>query len=333
MCKGIILAGGSGSRLFPITKGVSKQLLPIYDKPMIYYPLSVLMIAGIRDILIITTPEDNESFKRLLGNGREFGVHLEYAIQEKPNGLAEAFIIGEKFIGNDSVCLILGDNIFHGPGFSELLKNAVFNADNDLATIFGYYVNDPERYGVVEFETQGDINVVKSIEEKPQTPKSNYAVVGLYFYPNKVVEIAKNIKPSARGELEITEVNNQFLNYKYNIYKYPSIAYATTAGPLNEETYGKPEITERTENDLVLEILPRGFAWLDTGTFESLAEASNYVKTIENRQGLKIACLEEIGYRNAWITKKNLLHSAESMAKNEYGEYLKKLYNENNLES
>ena len=325
MCVGICLSGGSGSRLFPITKGTSKQLLPIYNKPMIYYPLSVLMLAGIRDILIITTPEDNESFKRLLGDGSQFGIKLTYAIQEKPNGLAEAFIIGEKFIGNDSVCLILGDNIFHGPGFSELLKNAVFNADNDLATIFGYYVNDPERYGVVEFETQGDINVVKLIEEKPQTPKSNYAVVGLYFYPNKVVEIAKNIKPSARGELEITEVNNQFLNYKYNVYKYPSIAYATTDGPLNEEKYGKPEITEHTMNNLVLEILPRGFAWLDTGTFESLAEASNYVKTIENRQGLKIACLEEIGYRNSWITKENVIKSAKTMAKNEYGEYLKKI--------
>lgn len=326
MCVGICLSGGSGSRLFPITKGTSKQLLPIYNKPMIYYPLSVLMLAGIRDILIITTPEDNESFKRLLGDGSQFGIKLTYAIQEKPNGLAEAFIIGEKFIGNDSVCLILGDNIFHGPGFSELLKNAVFNADNDLATIFGYYVNDPERYGVVEFETQGDINVVKSIEEKPQTPKSNYAVVGLYFYPNKVVEIAKNIKPSARGELEITEVNNQFLNYKYNVYKYPSIAYATTDGPLNEEKYGKPEITERTENDLVLEILPRGFAWLDTGTFESLAEASNYVKTIENRQGLKVACLEEIAYNYGWISNETLFQSAKKMEKNDYGKYLMNLY-------
>ena len=326
MCKGIILAGGSGSRLFPITKGVSKQLLPIYDKPMIYYPLSVLMIAGIRDILIITTPEDNESFKRLLGDGSEFGVHLEYAIQEKPNGLAEAFIIGENFIGNDSVCLILGDNIFHGPGFSELLKNAVFNADNDLATIFGYYVNDPERYGVVEFETQGDINVVKSIEEKPQTPKSNYAVVGLYFYPNNVVEIAKNIKPSARGELEITEVNNQFLNYKYNVYKYPSIAYATTAGPLDEEKYGKPKITEHTENNLVLEILPRGFAWLDTGTFDSLFEASGYIETIEKRQGLKVACLEEIAYNYGWISNETLLQSAKKMEKNDYGKYLMNLY-------
>lgn len=326
MCKGIILAGGSGSRLFPITKGVSKQLLPIYDKPMIYYPLSVLMIAGIRDILIITTPEDNESFKRLLGNGSEFGVHLEYAIQEKPNGLAEAFIIGEKFIGNDSVCLILGDNIFHGPGFSELLKNAVFNADNDLATIFGYYVNDPERYGVVEYETQGDINVVKSIEEKPQAPKSNYAVVGLYFYPNNVVEIAKNIKPSTRGELEITEVNNQFLNYKYNVYKYPSIVYATTVGPLNEEIYGKPEITEHTMNNLVLEILPRGFAWLDTGTFDSLSEASGYIETIEKRQGLKVACLEEIAYNYGWISNETLFQSAKKMEKNDYGKYLMNLY-------
>lgn len=326
MCVGICLSGGSGSRLFPITKGTSKQLLPIYNKPMIYYPLSVLMLAGIRDILIITTPEDNESFKRLLGDGSQFGIKLTYAIQEKPNGLAEAFIIGENFIGNDSVCLILGDNIFHGHGFSELLKNAVFNADNDLATIFGYYVNDPERYGVVEFETQGDINVVKSIEEKPQNPKSNYAVVGLYFYPNNVVEVAKKIKPSARGELEITEVNNQFLNYKYNVYKYPSIAYATTDGPLNEEKYGKPEITEHTMNNLVLEILPRGFAWLDTGTFDSLSEASNYVETIEKRTGLQIACLEEIAFKNGWIRKEQLLKSGQEMEKNEYGQYLLKLY-------
>lgn len=338
MCKGIVLAGGSGSRLYPITKGVSKQLLPIYDKPMIYYPISVLMLAGIREILIITTPEYNESFKRLLGDGSQFGINLQYAIQERPNGLAEAFIIGEEFIGNDSVCLILGDNIFHGPGFSEILHDAVIRAEElDLATVFGYYVNDPERYGVVEFEKENNRYNVISIEEKPENPKSNYAVVGLYFYPNDVVKIANEIKPSARGELEITEVNNQYINHKYQLYNYrdfgkPLFSYKSFSSfycsrtPADEEKFGKPSsIEEKVENKLCLEILNRGFAWLDTGTFESLYDASNYVKTIENRQGLKIACLEEIGYKNGWITKNEIIKAADSMSKNEYGIYLKKI--------
>lgn len=295
MCVGICLSGGSGSRLFPITKGISKQLLPIYDKPMIYYPVSVLMMAGIRDILIITTPWDNESFKRLLGDGSQFGINIQYAIQEKPNGIAEAFIIGEEFIGNDSVCLILGDNIFHGPEFSDFLIGAKYAATGafdmeKVATIFGYYVNDPERYGVA---TLGPDGYIKEIEEKPENPKSNYAIVGLYFYPNDVVEKAKKIKPSARGELEITSLNNLYIK----------------------------------ENRLFMEELPRGFAWLDTGTFDSLSEASNYIETIEKRQGLQIACLEEIAYDNEWINSDQLLQSAKSMEKNEYGQYLMKLYN------
>lgn len=331
MCKGIVLAGGSGSRLYPITKGVSKQLLPIYDKPMIYYPISVLMLAGIRDILIITTPEDSESFKRLLGDGSQFGINLQYAIQEKPNGLAEAFIIGENFIGEDSVCLVLGDNIFHGPGFSKMLNMAVDNAEHfDMATVFGYHVNDPERYGVVEYEGhnyEDDPIIVKSIEEKPQNPKSDCAVVGLYFYPNSVIKIAKNIKPSKRGELEITDVNKSYINYQVPIYKYDSLnGYACVETPLDEEMYGKPSgVKYRTENRLSLQIFNRGFAWLDTGTFDSLSEASSYIETIEKRQGLKVACLEEIGYKNGWITKENLLKSAESMSKNEYGKYLKEI--------
>lgn len=295
MCVGICLSGGSGSRLFPITKGISKQLLPIYDKPMIYYPVSVLMMAGIRDILIITTPWDNESFKRLLGDGSQFGINIQYAIQEKPNGIAEAFIIGEEFIGNDSVCLILGDNIFHGPGFSDFLIGAKYAATGafdmeKVATIFGYYVNDPERYGVA---TLGPDGYIKEIEEKPKNPKSNYAIVGLYFYPNDVVEKAKQIKPSERGELEITSLNNLYIK----------------------------------ENRLFMEELPRGFAWLDTGTFDSLSEASNYIETIEKRQGLQIACLEEIAYDNEWINSDQLLQSAKAMEKNEYGQYLMKLYN------
>lgn len=295
MCVGICLSGGYGSRLFPITKGISKQLLPIYDKPMIYYPVSVLMMAGIRDILIITTPCDNESFKRLLGDGSQFGINIQYAIQEKPNGIAEAFIIGEEFIGNDSVCLILGDNIFHGPGFSDFLIGAKYAATGafdmeKVATIFGYYVNDPERYGVA---TLGPDGYIKEIEEKPENPKSNYAIVGLYFYPNDVVEKAKQIKPSERGELEITSLNNLYIK----------------------------------ENRLFMEELPRGFAWLDTGTFDSLSEASNYIETIEKRQGLQIACLEEIAYDNEWINSDQLLQSAKAMEKNEYGQYLMKLYN------
>lgn len=293
--KGICLSGGSGSRLFPITKGISKQLLPIYDKPMIYYPVSVLMMAGIRDILIITTPWDNESFKRLLGDGSQFGINIQYAIQEKPNGIAEAFIIGEEFIGNDSVCLILGDNIFHGSGFSDYLITAKYAATGvfdmeRVATVFGYYVNDPERYGVA---TLGPDGYIKEIEEKPKNPKSNYAIVGLYFYPNDVVEKAKKIKPSERGELEITSLNNLYIK----------------------------------ENRLFMEELPRGFAWLDTGTFDSLSEASNYIETIEKRQGLQIACLEEIAYDNEWINNDQLLQSAKAMEKNEYGQYLMKLYN------
>lgn len=292
--KGIVLAGGSGSRLYPITKGVSKQLLPIYDKPMIYYPISILMLADIRDILIITTPEDNESFKRLLGDGKQFGVNLQYAIQEKPEGLAQAFLIAEDFLNGDSACLILGDNIFHGSNFSKMLIDAKMGAEGEFgskfATVFGYYVNDPERYGVATIGTYGFIT---GIEEKPLNPKSNYAIVGLYFYPNDVVDKAKTIKPSARGELEITTLNNLYID----------------------------------ELNMVMEELPRGFAWLDTGTFDSLSEASNYIETIEKRQGLQIACLEEIAYDNGWINSDQLLQSAKAMEKNEYGQYLMKLYN------
>ena len=290
--KGIVLAGGSGTRLYPITKGVSKQLLPIYDKPMVYYPISTLMLAGIRDILIISTPQDLPGFKRLLGDGSDFGVRLEYAEQPSPDGLAQAFIIGKDFIGDDSACLVLGDNIFHGAGFSSILKEAVATADNNgEATVFGYWVDDPERYGVAEFDKEGNC---LSIEEKPASPKSNYAVVGLYFYPNQVVDIAANIKPSARGELEITTVNQEFLN----------------AGKLKVKT------------------LPRGFAWLDTGTHDSLAEASIYVEVLEKRQGLKIGCLEGIAYRQGWISAERLREVAAPMAKNEYGRYLLKVVEE-----
>ena len=284
--KGIILAGGSGTRLYPITKGISKQLLPIYDKPMIYYPLSVLMLSGIRDILIITTPEDATAFHRLLGDGSQFGLHLSYAEQPSPDGLAQAFIIGEEFIGKDDVCLILGDNIFYGQHFSQMLAQAVTNVQQEQkATVFGYYVKDPERYGVAEFDQEGN---VLSIEEKPKNPKSNYAIVGLYFYPNKVIEIAKQIKPSARGELEITSVNQEFLRAK----------------------------------ELKVQLLGRGFAWLDTGTHESLTEATNFVETLEKRQGLKISCLEEIAYRKGWISKEKVRELAQELSKNAYGQYL-----------
>jgi len=287
--KGIILAGGSGTRLYPITKGVSKQLLPIYDKPMIYYPLSVLMLSGIRDILIITTPEDSSAFRRLLGDGTDFGISISYAIQPSPDGLAQAFLIGEDFIGKDDVCLILGDNIFYGQHFSQMLSQAVNNVKQEQkATVFGYYVKDPERYGVAEFDSAGN---VLSIEEKPTQPKSNYAVVGLYFYPNKVVKVAKSIKPSARGELEITTVNQEFLN----------------------------------DGELKVQLLGRGFAWLDTGTHDSLSEASNFVETLEKRQGLKISCLEEIAYRKGWITVEKLQELAKPMLKNQYGQYLLQL--------
>ena len=290
--KGIVLAGGSGTRLYPITKGVYKQLLPIYDKPMIYYPVSVLMLAGIREILIISTPQDLPGFRRLLGDGSDYGVHFEYAEQPSPDGLAQAFIIGDKFIGNDSVCLVLGDNIFYGQSFTAMLKEAVNNVENEQkATVFGYYVNDPERYGVAEFDTDGN---VLSIEEKPKNPKSNYAVVGLYFYPNKVVEVAKQIKPSARGELEITTVNQEFLK----------------------------------DGELKVQLLGRGFAWLDTGTHDSLSEASTFVEVIEKRQGLKVACLEEIAYRKGWIDDEKLKEAATPMIKNQYGQYLLKLIKE-----
>lgn len=290
--KGIVLAGGSGTRLYPITKGVSKQLLPIYDKPMVYYPISSLMLAGIREILIISTPYDLPGFKRLLGDGSDYGVHFHYAEQPSPDGLAQAFIIGDSFIGEDSVCLVLGDNIFYGSGFTTLLRSAVKEAEeNNNATVFGYWVSDPERYGVAEFDKKGNC---LSIEEKPKYPKSNYAVVGLYFYPNKVVDVAKQIKPSARGELEITSVNQEFLKY----------------GELKVQVFG------------------RGFAWLDTGTHDSLSEASNFVEVIEKRQGLKVACLEGIAYRNGWISEEKMLDLARPMLKNQYGQYLLKVIEE-----
>lgn len=290
--KGIVLAGGSGTRLYPITKGVSKQMLPIYDKPMVYYPISVLMLAGIREILIISTPQDMPGFQRLLGDGSDYGVHFEYAVQPSPDGLAQAFIIGKDFIGDDSACLVLGDNIFHGAGFTGMLKEAVRTAEEDKkATVFGYWVNDPERYGVAEFDKEGNC---LSIEEKPLKPKSNYAVVGLYFYPNKVVDVAAHIKPSARGELEITTVNQQFLE----------------------------------DGELKVQTLGRGFAWLDTGTHDSLSEASTFVEVIEKRQGLKIACLEGIAYRKGWISRERMREIAEPMLKNQYGQYLLKVIDE-----
>ena len=287
--KGIILAGGSGTRLYPATKGISKQLIPIYDKPMVYYPLSVLMLAGIREILVISTPLDLPAFQRLLGDGSDFGIHLRYAEQPSPDGLAQAFIIGKDFIGNDDVCLVLGDNIFYGQSFSQMLTQAVHNVEKERkATVFGYYVKDPERYGVAEFDTAGN---VLSIEEKPTQPKSNYAVVGLYFYPNKVVKVAGEIKPSARGELEITSVNQKFLK----------------------------------DGELKVQLLGRGFAWLDTGTHDSLSEASNFVETLEKRQGLKISCLEEIAFRKGWISAEKLRELAQPMIKNQYGQYLLQL--------
>ena len=287
--KGIVLAGGSGPRLYPITKGISKQLIPVYDKPMVYYPISALMLAGIKDILIISTPHDLPGFERLLGDGADYGVTFSYAEQPSPDGLAQAFIIGEEFIGNDCACLVLGDNIFYGQGFPNLLRQAVKDAESgNNATVFGYWVNDPERYGVAEFDPEGN---VLSIEEKPQQPKSNYAIVGLYFYPNKVVEVAKSIRPSARGELEITAVNQQFLK----------------------------------DRQLKVQLFGRGFAWLDTGTFGSLSEASTFIEVLEKRQGLKISCLEEIAWRNGWINDEKLRHLAEPMKKNEYGQYLLKL--------
>lgn len=290
--KGIVLAGGSGTRLYPITKGISKQLMPIYDKPMVYYPISVLMLAGIRDILIISTPQDLPGFRRLLGDGSDYGVKFEYAEQPSPDGLAQAFIIGADFIGDDSACLVLGDNIFHGAGLSKMLRDAVRTAEEEnRATVFGYWVDDPERYGVAEFDDDGNC---LSIEEKPVSPKSNYAVVGLYFYPNKVVEIAKNIKPSARGELEITSVNQEFLK----------------------------------DGELKVQTLERGFAWLDTGTHDSLAEASIFVEVMEKRQGLKIACLEGIAYRNGWISEEKMVELAQPMLKNQYGQYLLKVVDE-----
>lgn len=290
--KGIVLAGGSGTRLYPITKGISKQLMPIYDKPMVYYPISVLMLAGIRDILIISTPHDLPGFKRLLGDGSDYGVHFEYAEQPSPDGLAQAFTIGADFIGDDSACLVLGDNIFHGAGFTKMLKEAVRTADEEnKATVFGYWVNDPERYGVAEFDKEGNC---LSIEEKPAKPKSNYAVVGLYFYPNKVVEVAKNIKPSARGEYEITTVNQQFLS----------------------------------DGELKVQTLGRGFAWLDTGTHDSLSEASTYIEVLEKRQGLKVACLEGIAYRQGWISAERMRELAQPMLKNQYGQYLLKVIDE-----
>ena len=290
--KGIVLAGGSGTRLYPITKGISKQLMPIYDKPMVYYPISVLMLAGIREILIISTPYDLPGFKRLLGDGSDYGVHFEYAEQPSPDGLAQAFIIGKDFIGEDSVCLVLGDNIFHGSGFTKMLKEAVRTADKEKkATVFGYWVCDPERYGVAEFDKGGNC---LSIEEKPALPKSNYAVVGLYFYPNKVVDIASNIKPSARGEYEITTVNQKFLE----------------------------------DGELKVQTLGRGFAWLDTGTHDSLSEASTYIEVLEKRQGLKVGCLEAIAYRNGWISEECMREIAQPMIKNQYGQYLLKVIDE-----